>query len=151
MAQLHKQSDLNKGTEGQLFYPRGFIVIAFTRAEDAQQAVERLQDGGLPSDDLTIVDPESMRQQAAENLEHPSIFAAMGSSVKVRQEQFELASSGCTFVLIDATRDGAEEQAVRAMSGMPLAYAVIYRALVIENLRALIATGDSNNDRIEAS
>lgn len=149
MSQINQQSDENRSLEGGMFYPTGFIVAAFKTEELVQQAKLKLLAAGFSASDITVVSAADMQQQAAANLEKPALFAALGSTVKVRQEQHDLAADGCVFLLIHAAKDEQEQRAIAAMSGMPLSYAVKYRMLVIENLHATIKTGDSNDDLIK--
>ncbi|MES2684386.1 MAG: hypothetical protein V4650_12785 [Pseudomonadota bacterium] len=134
MGKLTEQSDENKGSEGGMFYPRGFIVAAFDSPELEQQAEQALRDAGFPAADVTRVAAADMARQAGENLENPSIFAALGSTVSIRQKQYELAREGCEFLLIKAEEDAQETAAIEALSKSPIRYAVKYRMLVIENM-----------------
>lgn len=151
MSKLLDQSRKNAEFEGKMFYPTGYIVAAFEAARDAQHARDALASTGFPDGELTLVSPADMREQATENLEHPSIFAAMGSTIAVRQKQLDLAEEGCTFLLIEADDDDAEAQAIHGLSTAPVRYAVKYRKLVIENLLPKIGSAMPDPEPARAS
>lgn len=153
MSKLHDQSTENVASEGGVFYPRGYIVAAFDRAEFAQRAVEALQTKGFAAPAVTRVGAADMQRQAAENLENPSMFAGLGATVAIRQKQHDLAEEGCEFLLINAAEDVEEAKAIEALSTVPVRYAVKYRLLVIENLLPKIptATPDAEPARAEGS
>lgn len=151
MSKLLDQSQKNAESEGRIFYPTGYIVAAFEAAHDAQRVRAALAGAGVPDGELTLVAPDDMREQARRNLEHPSLFAAMGSTVAVRQKQLDLAEQGCTFLLIEADGDAAEAQAIDGLSTAPVRYAVKYRRLVIENLLPKIGSARPDPEPARAS
>lgn len=134
MSKLTRQQDANKNLEAGMFYPTGYIVAGFADVPARDQAQRALQAKGFAETQLTAVSAQDMRQQAAQNLEHPSIFASMGSSLPARQKQLELAEAGCEFLLIEAPESEQERRAVQALSRGPVRYAIKYRRLIIENL-----------------
>jgi hypothetical protein len=134
MSKLVNQAKADKPLEAGMFYPTGYIVTGHQDEGAARTALQRLREAGFGEQDLTLVKSDDMAAQAAHNLEHPAIFAAMGASVAVRQKQYDMASEGCSFLLVKAPEDEDEENALQALAREPLRYAVKYRRLVIENL-----------------
>jgi len=134
MSKLEQQDRANQKSEGGMFYPTGFIVAGFPSADCAKDALQHLQDSGFGSADITLVKAEQMAREAERNLESPSLFASMGSSLQVRQKQLELAQQGWDFLLIDAGSHEAEERAVQALGGCNIGYAIKYKPLIIENI-----------------
>lgn len=151
MSQLLEQSDKNAESEGGMFYPTGYLVMAFDAAADAGRARDALAMAGFPPGELTLVAPEEMRRQAAENLEHPTLLAALGSTVAIRQKQLDLAEEGCSFLLVPAAGDAEEARAVEALDAVPVRYAVKYRRLVIENLLPKLSRAQPDPEPARAS
>lgn len=153
MPKLIDQTDENQSSEAGLFYPRGFIVAGFDEEEQAHRVRKALYDLGFEPNQVTFVGAADMARQAGENLENPSMFSALGSTLAIRQKQFDLAQEGCSFVLIKAPEDQDEASALQAFAGVPVRYAVKYRLLVIENLLPLIpsATPDAEPARSSGS
>lgn len=150
MEKLVKQSDAELPREAGMFYPTGYIVSAHESYSQALSAAKSLFREHFDSDDVTVVTSEDMVRQAGSNLEHPSIFAAVGASIAVRQKQYDLAKTNCSFLLIHAQNDDKEEAAIRALSEGPIRYAVKYRPLVIENLLPKIPTADPDPEPARA-
>jgi hypothetical protein len=134
MGKLEHQDRANQKSEAGIFYPTGYIVAGFPPSASAQDAQRVLQERGFAGDDVTYVAAAQMASEAERNLESPSLFASMGSSLQVRQKQLELAQDGWNFLLIKAGADDAEQRAVEALAGSGVGYAIKYRALIIENV-----------------
>ncbi|WP_348675771.1 hypothetical protein [uncultured Abyssibacter sp.] len=146
MTKLTNQSEGNHAREAGMFYPTGHLVIGFDHQGDADTAHDHLQKAGFPEDDITVVPAKQMEAEAAKNLEHPNLMSSLGSSLPVREKQLQLAQKGCEFVMVLADSDDKEEQAIQAVSHLPVRYAVKYRKLVIEDLRARIDSTESHSD-----
>ncbi len=144
MSKLVEQAEENKSLEAGMFYPKGFIVAGFPAEADTRAAEKALLDSGFAPQDVTFVSANDMQAQASANLENPSIFVSIGSTLNVRQKQYELARDGCSFLLIKAVDEDEEQQAITALTAQKLRYAVKYRLLVIENLMPLIETRDAH-------
>ncbi|WP_043113492.1 hypothetical protein [Solimonas soli] len=134
MSKLEQQDRANQRSEGGMFYPTGYIVAGFASPECARDALHHLQESGFAEDDITLVKAAQMAREAEHNLESPSLFASMGSSLQVRQKQLELARQGWDFLLIDAGSQERERRAVQALSGCKVGYAIKYKPLIIENI-----------------
>lgn len=153
MTKLTDQTDENQSREAGMFYPKGFIVAGFDVETQAQKLRDALHQLGFAANEVTFVSAADMAQQAGENLENPSVFSGMGSTLAIREKQFDLAKQGCSFLLIKAPEDEQEKTALQAFAGVPVRYAVKYRMLVIENMLPLIssATPDPEPARISGS
>ena len=134
MSKLEHQDRANQKSEAGMFYPTGFIVAGFPDGEAAKRARQQLLDHGFAQEDVTLVDAGTMAEEAGRNLESPSLFASMGSSLPVRQKQLELAQGGWDFLLIDAGPHELESRAAEALAGSGVGYAIKYRPLIIENI-----------------
>lgn len=134
MSELARQEDANQKTEAGMFYPTGYIVAAFADRETADQARAKLISKGFGDSEVRHVGAAEMAREAAKNLEHPSFFASIGSSLPTRQKQLELAEHGCDFLLIHAPEDASQNQALETLGSVQTRYAVKYKRLIIENL-----------------
>ncbi len=81
MSELARQKDANQKTEAGMFYPTGYIVAAFADRETAGQARAKLISKGFGDSEVRHVGAAEMAREAAKNLEHPSFFASIGSSL----------------------------------------------------------------------
>lgn len=145
MQTIHRQSEANKIMEGGVFYPTGYVVAAFPSSRDARKARDALLADGFDSDAVQHIDARSMAQEAGSNLEHRGLMA-VGASVPVREKQLELAREGCDFLLICAPEDDEEQRVIRALSTVPVRYAVKYKRLIIENLIPDIPTSTPDSE-----
>lgn len=139
MSKIERQQDANQASEAGIFYPTGHIVAGFANADDAKAAQKQLQDGGCGGEIRFISDAE-MAREAEKNLQSPSFFASMGSSLPVRQKQLELAKDGWNFLLIHAPQSEDEARVAEALGGSKVRYAIKYRTLIIENILPNIST-----------
>lgn len=146
MPKLSNQSDGNHAREAGLFYPTGHLVIGFDDDGDAQAAHDDLRRAGFPEDDITDVPARKMEEEATRNLERPNLMSSLGSSLPVREKQLQLAQQGCDFVMVLANSAAKETQAIDAVSDRSVRYAVKYRTLVIEDMRARIKSAKSRCD-----
>ena len=153
MTKLTDQTEENQSREAGMFYPKGFIVAGFSIETQAQRVREALHQLGFAANEVTFVSAPDMARQAGANLEDPSFFSGVGSTLAIREKQFELAKEGCSFLLIKAPEDEQEKNALKAFVGVPVRYAVKYRMLVIENMLPLIpsATPDPEPARSSGS
>lgn len=139
MSKIERQQDANQALEAGIFYPTGHIVAGFENADDAKAAQKQLQAAGCGGE-LSFISSNEMAREAQKNLESPSFFASMGSSLPVRQKQLELAKDGWNFLLIHAPEDADEARVAEALGGSRVRYAIKYRTLIIENILPNIAT-----------
>lgn len=140
MSKVERQQDANQFSEAGLFYPTGHIVAGFEHAKGARDALKQLKAAGFSDEQARFVSNTEMAREAEKNLQSPSFFASMGSSLPVREKQLELAQQGWNFLLIHAPHDADEARATQALDGSQVGYAIKYRALIIENLLPNIAT-----------
>ena len=51
-----------------MFYPRGYVIITFDSAENADTVRRRLIDGGYDEEDVQVMDTEQVRQGTSDDL-----------------------------------------------------------------------------------
>lgn len=55
-----------------MFYPRGYVVLAFSSRPDAEQVRQSLVDGGYDEDDVRLMDTAKVLEGSSADLEHLS-------------------------------------------------------------------------------
>ena len=98
-----------------IFYPRGHLVVAFGRREDAEQVRRDLLTGGYDPADCLLATSGEVAEAARRNLEnHTGFLARLGKSDEAVRKHLEAAREGDTFLLIYAPGDYAKTDAAKA-------------------------------------
>jgi hypothetical protein len=89
-----------------MFYPRGYVIVAFRSQEDAERARQRLVEGGYAEDDVQIMDTARVLEGSSQDLEqlHP-LIKALGSESRVMESHRSGAAAGQTFLIAYAPSD----------------------------------------------
>jgi hypothetical protein len=83
-----------------MFYPRGYIVVAFRKEAGAAQTRQLLLDGGYAEDDVRIMDTGRVLEGSSADLEQLSpLIKALGSESRVMESHRAGAVEGQTFLL----------------------------------------------------
>jgi hypothetical protein len=89
-----------------IFYPRGYAIVAFKAAEDAERARQLLVDGGYAEDDVEILDTQKVLEGSGEDLQNLSpLMKMLGSERQIMEGHNAAAASGQTFLLAYAPSD----------------------------------------------
>jgi hypothetical protein len=89
-----------------MFYPRGYVILAFQRQEDAERARQLLVDGGYSEDDVRVMDTEQVLKGSGADLEHLSpLIKLLGTESKVMESHRAGAAAGQTFLIAYAPSD----------------------------------------------
>jgi hypothetical protein len=89
-----------------MFYPRGYVIVAFKNEEDASRARQQLIDGGYDEEDVQLMDTERVRQGSSADLEHLSpLIRALGSEPDLMEGHRAGAEAGQTFLIAYAPSD----------------------------------------------
>jgi hypothetical protein len=84
-----------------MFYPRGYLAVAFRLAGDARQVRHALIESGYQPEDAQIVPPESVVEGTTRSLASVKpIVRLLGCEQDVLAAHAELARRGYTFMLI---------------------------------------------------
>jgi len=127
-----------KIAEGNVFYPTGYIVAAFTERSSALQALEALQ-AASGNIECTFVPGDMLQKEALHELEQHHPIAILGHSLQTLEKHLELAREGCDFLLIHASTTAEQALVIRALTGIPVRFAVKYGLFVIEDLTVRLA------------
>jgi hypothetical protein len=98
MAKQSEQSKLPK--QFGMFYPRGYVVLAFHTQDEAERVWQLLVDGGYDEDDVRIMDRARVLEGSSGDLEHLSpLIKAFGSESDILESHKAGAESGQTFLI----------------------------------------------------
>jgi len=104
---MAKQTEQPKPpTQFGIFYPRGYVVVAFSTAEDAQRMQWSLIEGGYAEDDVKLLDTQRVLEGASADLEQLNpLVRALGAEAQATESHRAGAEAGHTFVVAYAPSD----------------------------------------------
>jgi hypothetical protein len=116
-----KEAPLSKNmTDFGIFYPRGHIVVAFGKREDAEKVRRELMTGGYDPADCLLSTARDVAKRARRNLDdHTGFLARLGKSDEAVRQRLEAAKRGSTFLLIYAPGDLEAERAMNVVRRVP--------------------------------
>jgi hypothetical protein len=119
-----------------IFYPRGHLVVAFGKRQDAEQVRRDLMTGGYDPADCLLATAEEVAEGARRNLEdHAGFLARLGKSDEAVGKHLEAAKHGATFLLIYAPGDTESERAMNVVRRVPFEFAHRYHRFAIQTLK----------------
>jgi hypothetical protein len=127
--------DFSKMTEFGIFYPLGYLVVAFPKQEDAQQVQRDLMTGGYDLADCLLYTSEEVAAAAQRNLaENTGFLARLGWADEAVQAHLDAAKQGSAFLLIYAPGDTDTARAMNVIRRVPFDFAHRYHRFAIEEL-----------------
>ena len=127
--------DAKDMTDFGIFYPRGHIVVAFAKKEDAERVQGDLITGGYDPADCLLFTSQQVAEAAKKNLEdHTGMLARLGRSDEAVRKHMEAARQGDTFLLIYAPGDHESERAMNVVRRVPFEFAHRYQRFAIQLL-----------------
>jgi hypothetical protein len=97
-----------------VFYPRGYLILAFRDPADAAKVRESLMEGGYEADDVQIVPPDIVVDQVSQMAQEQGLAARMlGSEQEALEKQRQMAEQRATFLLVYAPSDLDTERAMK--------------------------------------
>jgi hypothetical protein len=104
MAKQTEQSKL--ATQLGIFYPRGYVVVAFRTLEDAERMQWSLVEGGYAEDDIKLLDTKRVLEGASADLEQLNpLVRALGAEAQATESHKAGAAAGHTFLVAYAPSD----------------------------------------------
>jgi hypothetical protein len=104
MAKQTEQTKLPK--QFGMFYPRGYVILAFRAEEEAERVWQLLVDGGYDEDDVRVMDRARVMEGSSGDLEHLSpLIKLLGSESDILESHKSGAASGQTFLIAYAPSD----------------------------------------------
>ncbi len=133
---MSKEKDPSEMTDFGIFYPRGHLVVAFAKKEDAERVRRDLLTGGYDPADCLLLTSQQVAEGAKKNLEdHTGMLARLGRSDEAVRKHMEAARQGDTFLLIYAPGDHESERAMNAVRRVPFEFAHRYQRFTIQTLK----------------
>lgn len=123
-------------TDFGIFYPVGYLVVAFPTHEAAQQAQRDLMTGGYEPGDCLLATSAEVAAAAERNLnDHTGFLARLGKSDEAVQVHLTAAQQGASFLLIYAPGDTDVARAMNVIRRGPFKFVHRYHRFAIENLK----------------
>jgi hypothetical protein len=121
-------------TKFGVFYPRGYVVVAFKDAEKAETARRVLLEGGYDPQDVFLSDASEVLKHTTAHLGDASPVAKMGAEYGAEKRHQELAQQGYTFMLAYAPSDLDTERLMNVVRRFPHAIAHKYDRFTLVEL-----------------
>lgn len=121
---------------GGIFYPVGYLVVAFPKKEDAERVRRDLITGGYDATDCLIYTCAEVVEAARSNLaENRGFLARLAWSDNAVKIHLEKAKGGAVFLLIYAPSDIEAERAMNVVRRVPFDFVHRYHRLAIEEVK----------------
>jgi hypothetical protein len=123
-------------TDYGIFYPLGYLVVAFPKQEDALHVQRDLMVGGYDQADCEVYASEEVAAAAERNLAgNKGFLARLGWSDEAVKIHLESARQGSAFLLIYAPHDTDVARAMNVIRRVPFEFAHRYQRFTIEELK----------------
>ena len=122
-------------TKFGLFYPRGYVVVAFEEADQAESARELLIMGGYDPEDVFLSDPATVFEHTKNHLGSASSLAkALGPEYAAETRHQELAKEGNSFLLAYAPSELDTQRLMNVVRRFRIRLAQKYDRFALEEL-----------------
>ena len=121
-------------TDFGIFYPTGYIIIAFETYESAEQTCRELRIGGYDPLDCSLHPGEKVAWFMQRQLEHAGLMARLGKSAKAVEKDLQAAQKGATFLRVYAPNDLDAERVMNVVRRRPFTHVHRYLRFAIEDL-----------------
>ncbi|MGJ0516637.1 MAG: hypothetical protein ACR65O_12920 [Methylomicrobium sp.] len=123
-------------TDYGIFYPLGYLVVAFPKQEDALHVQRDLMAGGYDRADCEVYASEEVAAAAERNLaDNKGFLARLGWSDEAVKIHLESARQGAAFLLVYAPHDTDVARAMNVIRRVPFEFAHRYQRFTIEKLK----------------
>jgi hypothetical protein len=130
---MNEQGELST-TDFGIFYPTGYMIVAFERYEDAEQTCRELRIGGYDPVDCDLHTADKVAEFAQRNLENTGLWARLGQSAEAVKKHLEAAQKGATFLRVYAPNDLDVERVMNVVRRRPFVLSHRYHRFAIEDL-----------------
>ncbi|MEO7985983.1 MAG: hypothetical protein ABI766_05585 [Gemmatimonadales bacterium] len=118
-----------------IFYPRGYVVIAFEKQAEADQMRRLLIDGGYDENDIKSLSSEQVLQGASDDLRELSpLIKALGDEALMAKSHVASAAKGHTFLVAYAPSDLDTERLMNVARRVGYAKAQKYDRFTVSEL-----------------
>ena len=121
---------------GGAFYPRGYTMVMFPSAEDANRIGHQLiESGAMSGDDIYLIPPQTVLSEIVPTVsEADSPLPSAGTDGATVRAYAKLAREGHAALLVRTKDDNATEQLMKEVRTVPYSIAQRYHWLAIEDL-----------------
>jgi hypothetical protein len=118
-----------------IFYPRGYVVLAFHTEADAERVRQLLIDGGYDEADVRMMDTARVLEGSTQDLENLNpIIKALGSEPGATRSHMEGAAKGQSFLIVYAPSELDAERLMNVARRVGYASAQKYDRFSISRL-----------------
>jgi hypothetical protein len=118
-----------------VFYPTGYMILMFPGEQDARNAMQKLVDGGIDEDEVSLVSPQMFQEEVARTVGNADIpLPSAGTEADTVRKFTELASQGHFALMVHAPSAKESDRVMALLEGTNMSYGQKYRHLVIEDL-----------------
>lgn len=125
----------NLPTEFGIFYPTGWIVVAFPEMESAQRVRNDLLTGGYSEEECKLVRGDQVIPTAAAQLDDASWLGRLGKADEMLQQHLTAAKRGSAFIVVYAPSDDEAERVMNVVRRVPFEFAHRYRRFAIQEMK----------------
>jgi hypothetical protein len=135
-ARAEKKAALEQMTDFGIFYPRGHLVAAFRRREDAERVRRELMTGGYDDEDCLLYTPQEVAESTRRNLEdNRGPLSRLGRSDEAVSAHLRAAENGSTFLVIYAPGELEIERAMNVVRRTAFVFGHRYHRFAIQTLK----------------
>jgi hypothetical protein len=118
-----------------IFYPTGWIVVAFPKREYAEQVRHDVLTGGYDEADCKLVRSDEVIPSAQAQLDDSGWLGKLGMADEMIGRHLDAANRGSTFLLIHALSDDEVERVMKVVRRVPFDLAHRYHRFAIEEIK----------------
>ena len=122
-------------TEFGIFYPTGWIVVAFPETRSAEQVRSDLLTGGYDEEECRLVRSDEVIPAARHQLDDSSWLGRLGKADEMLQRHLAAARRGSAFLVIFAPTDDEAERVMKVVRRVPFDFAHRYRRFAIQEMQ----------------
>jgi hypothetical protein len=122
-------------TEFGIFYPTGWMVVAFQDIPGAEQVRRDLFSGGYDEEECKLVRCDQVIPSAREQLEDAGWLGRLGKADEMLGRQLAAAKAGSAFLVVYAPTDEEAERVMRVVRRVPFEFAHRYRRFAIQEMK----------------
>ena len=127
-------NDAKLPTEFGIFYPTGWVVVAFGDKTAAARVQRDLTTGGYDAEDCMLIEAKDVIPAAESQLASADWLARLGRADEMVEKHLRAAQGGSTFVVVYASTDHEAERVMNVVRRGPFQFAHRYRRFAIETL-----------------
>ena len=122
-------------TEFGIFYPTGWVVIAFPEIGSADRVRSDLLIGGYDDEECRLIRGDEVIPSAEGQLHHANWFGTLGKADEALQLHVAAAKGGSAFLVVYAPTEDEAERVMKVVRRVPFDFAHRYRRFAIQDMK----------------